>query len=99
MKQTWMVVAGCLMLLAGLAASEHALAQRATPERGECLASRWTRSGRPSRDAGQQYLYLADAGNGKVRMFDRRTLDEVGSIGRIGRYAGQFVFLHNVVDA
>jgi len=49
-----------------------------------------------SRDAGQRYLFLADAGNGKVRMFDRRTLEEVGSIGRIGRYAGQFVFLHNV---
>jgi len=49
-----------------------------------------------SRDAGQRYLFLADAGNGKVRMFDRRTLEEVGTIGRIGRYAGQFVFLHNV---
>ena len=49
-----------------------------------------------SRDPAQQFLFLADAGNGKVRIFDRRTLEEVGSIGRIGRYAGQFVFLHNV---
>ena len=49
-----------------------------------------------SRDPAQHYLFLADAGNGKVRMFDRRTLEEVGSIGRIGRYAGQFIFLHNV---
>ena len=49
-----------------------------------------------SRDPAQQYLFLADAGNGKVRMFDRRTLEEVGSLGRIGRYAGQFIFLHNV---
>jgi DNA-binding beta-propeller fold protein YncE len=47
-----------------------------------------------SPDPGQRSLYLADAGNGKVRIFDRATLQEVGSIGRIGRYAGQFVFLH-----
>ena len=44
----------------------------------------------------QQYLYLADAGNGHVHIYDRKTLEEVGSFGRIGRYAGQFVFLHNV---
>jgi DNA-binding beta-propeller fold protein YncE len=49
-----------------------------------------------SEDAEQQYLYVADAGNGRVRILDRRTLDEVGQFGRIGRYAGQFVFLHNV---
>ena len=29
-------------------------------------------------------------------MFDRRTLQEVGGFGRIGHYAGEFVFLHNV---
>ena len=49
-----------------------------------------------SEDAGQQYLYVADAGNGRIRILDRETLDEVGQFGRIGRYAGQFVFLHNV---
>jgi hypothetical protein len=49
-----------------------------------------------SPDARQQYLYLADAGNGKVRIYDRHSLQEVGSFGRIGHYAGQFVFLHNV---
>jgi sugar lactone lactonase YvrE len=49
-----------------------------------------------SPDARQQYLYLADAGNGKVHIYDRQTLQEVGSFGRIGHYAGQFVFLHNV---
>lgn len=47
-----------------------------------------------SPDAGQRFLYLADAGNGKVRIYDRATLTEVGAIGRIGRYAGQFIFLH-----
>ena len=49
-----------------------------------------------SPDARQQYLFLADAGNGKVRVYDRQTLQEVGNFGRIGHYAGQFVFLHNV---
>src|SRR4030095_6196527 len=49
-----------------------------------------------SRDAQQQYLYLADAGNGKVHIFDRKSMREVSSFGRIGHYAGQFVFLHTV---
>ena len=49
-----------------------------------------------SPDAAQQYLYLADAGNGHVHIYDRKALEEVGSFGRIGRYAGEFVFLHNV---
>jgi len=49
-----------------------------------------------SPDAAQQYLYLADAGNGHVHIYDRRSLEEVGSFGRIGRYAGEFIFLHNV---
>ena len=49
-----------------------------------------------SPDAAQQYLYLADAGNGKVHIYDRKSLEEVGSFGRIGHYAGEFVFLHNV---
>jgi DNA-binding beta-propeller fold protein YncE len=47
-----------------------------------------------SPDRAQRELYLADAGNGRVRIFDRTTLTETGSIGRIGRYAGQFIFLH-----
>jgi DNA-binding beta-propeller fold protein YncE len=49
-----------------------------------------------SPDPAQRLLYVADAGNGKVRMLDRQSLAEVGSFGRIGHYAGQFVFLHNV---
>jgi len=47
-----------------------------------------------SPDAAQRFLYLADAGNGKVRIYDRASLTEVGAFGRIGRYAGQFIFLH-----
>jgi DNA-binding beta-propeller fold protein YncE len=49
-----------------------------------------------SPDPQQEYLYLADAGNGRVHIFDRKTLDEVGGFGRIGHYAGEFVFLHNL---
>jgi DNA-binding beta-propeller fold protein YncE len=49
-----------------------------------------------SEDAEQQYLYVADAGNGRIHILDRGTLQEVGQFGRIGRYPGQFVFLHNV---
>jgi hypothetical protein len=44
----------------------------------------------------QELLFLADAGNGRVHVFDRRSLEEVGTFGRIGHYAGEFVFLHNV---
>ncbi len=49
-----------------------------------------------SPDRQQQYLYLADAGNGRIHIYDRQTLQQVGQFGRIGRYAGQFIFLHNV---
>ena len=49
-----------------------------------------------SPDAAQQYLYLADAGNGHVHIYNRKTLEEVGGFGRIGHYAGEFIFLHNV---
>ncbi len=49
-----------------------------------------------SPDPGQRYLYLADAGNGRIHIYERKTMTEVGHFGRIGRYAGQFVFLHNV---
>lgn len=47
-----------------------------------------------SPDAAQKLLYLADAGNGRVRMFERASMRHVGEVGRIGHYAGQFVFLH-----
>lgn len=49
-----------------------------------------------SEDREQRYLYVADAGNGRVHILDRETLEAVSHFGRIGRYAGQFVFLHNV---
>jgi len=49
-----------------------------------------------SPDPRQQLLYIADAGNGRIHVLDRESLREVGSFGRIGRYAGQFVFLHKI---
>ena len=49
-----------------------------------------------SPDNTEQFLYVADAGNGQIHIFDRQTLREVSRFGRIGRYAGQFVFLHNI---
>ena len=51
-----------------------------------------------SPDPQQQFLYVADAGNGKVHIYDRRGMQEVGAFGRIGHYAGEFVFLHNVAS-
>ena len=48
----------------------------------------------PDRD--QRWLYVADAGNGRFHMFNRKSLQEVGAFGRIGRYAGQFIFMHNL---
>ena len=49
-----------------------------------------------SPDPGQRWMYVADAGNGRVHVFDRLTLQEVSFFGRIGRYAGEFVFMHNL---
>jgi DNA-binding beta-propeller fold protein YncE len=49
-----------------------------------------------SPDPRQDLLFLADAGNGKVHIYDRKSLEELGSFGRIGHYAGEFVFLHNL---
>jgi DNA-binding beta-propeller fold protein YncE len=49
-----------------------------------------------SPDPAQRHAYLADAGNGRVHVFDRTTMQVVGGFGRIGHYAGEFVFLHAV---
>ena len=51
-----------------------------------------------SPDREQRWLYVADAGNGRVRIYDRKSLTEVGAFGRIGRYAGQFIFMHNLAS-
>ena len=45
----------------------------------------------------QQFLYVADQSENQILILDRQTLQELGSIGRVGRYAGQFVSPHNIV--
>ncbi|EED34194.1 NHL repeat protein [Luminiphilus syltensis NOR5-1B] len=46
------------------------------------------------------YLYIADMMNGKVWILLRETHEILGSFGRIGRYPGQFTWLHSIdVDA
>jgi DNA-binding beta-propeller fold protein YncE len=49
-----------------------------------------------SRDPQQRYLYVADAGNGRIRILDRQTLQIVESLGRWGRQAGQFMVPHSI---
>lgn len=49
-----------------------------------------------SADPQQQFLYVADAGNGRIRVLNRDTLAIVDSIGRWGRQAGQFMVPHSI---
>lgn len=49
-----------------------------------------------SPDAQQRWLYVADGTNSKVRILDRQSLNEVGTIGDGGRQPGRFYGLHSV---
>jgi DNA-binding beta-propeller fold protein YncE len=49
-----------------------------------------------SNDQAQQFLFVADGHNKKVRILRRETLEEVGSIGSGGRYPGQFLAVATV---
>jgi DNA-binding beta-propeller fold protein YncE len=49
-----------------------------------------------SSDSEQRYLFVADGVNKKIRVLERTTLNEVGSIGSGGRYPGQFVAVGSV---
>jgi DNA-binding beta-propeller fold protein YncE len=44
----------------------------------------------------QQYLYVSNQADEVIVVLDRQTLVEVGSCGRLGRQAGQFVSPHNI---
>ncbi len=44
----------------------------------------------------ETYLYVADMMNGRIWIYERRSLSLLGSIGRNGRYPGQFTWLHSV---
>jgi hypothetical protein len=49
-----------------------------------------------STDAQQRFLYVADGSNERIAILDRRTLEEIGHIGRPGRKAGEFFHLHSL---
>jgi DNA-binding beta-propeller fold protein YncE len=51
-----------------------------------------------SADPQQQFLYVADQSENTILIVDRQTLVEVGSFGRLGRWAGQFVSPHNLAS-
>jgi hypothetical protein len=51
-----------------------------------------------SRDTAQSVLYSADGANQKVWFLSRAELSVLGSVGRRGRYAGQFHWVHNVAS-
>ena len=44
-----------------------------------------------SNDAAQRFMYVADGANKKIRILNRSTLAEVGSIGGGGRWPGRFL--------
>jgi DNA-binding beta-propeller fold protein YncE len=47
-------------------------------------------------DPAQRFLYVADAGNGRIRILNRQTMEVVGSLGRWGRQPGQFMVPHDI---
>lgn len=49
-----------------------------------------------SPDPQQTYLYVADMMNGRIWILLRKTHEILGSVGRIGRQAGQFTWLHSI---
>ena len=49
-----------------------------------------------SRDPQQAWLHLADGRNNQVLTLDRHTGAVVGSVGRPGRYAGEFHWVHDL---
>ena len=49
-----------------------------------------------SREPGQRFLYVADGSNERIAILDRAALEEIGSIGRPGRNAGEFYHLHSI---
>jgi DNA-binding beta-propeller fold protein YncE len=49
-----------------------------------------------SADPQQRYLYVSDQIDNRILILDRQSLQEIGSFGRLGRYAGQFVSPHNI---
>lgn len=44
----------------------------------------------------ETYLYIADMMNGRIWIYERSSLTLLSSIGRNGRYPGQFTWLHSI---
>jgi DNA-binding beta-propeller fold protein YncE len=65
--------------------------RRTSPETGGTVSSLAFSAGRD-----QPYLYVADQAEDQILVVDRQTLSEVGTCGRLGRQAGQFVSPHNI---
>ncbi|MEE3153991.1 MAG: hypothetical protein VX309_00495, partial [Pseudomonadota bacterium] len=42
------------------------------------------------------YMYVADMANAKVWILGRESGEVIGNFGRVGRYPGQFFWLHSV---
>lgn len=49
-----------------------------------------------SPDAQQTYLYVADNTNGKVQIWERKTMQHLGGFGQMGNQPGQWNRVHNV---
>jgi len=49
-----------------------------------------------STDAGQRFLFVADAGNAEIKVLSRGDGKVIGRFGRPGRMAGEFRSLHNI---
>ncbi len=49
-----------------------------------------------SSDPRQEFIYVADGTNQCVWILHRENLEVIGHFGRIGRYAGQFIWIHNI---
>lgn len=49
-----------------------------------------------SEDSEQKWLYVADGTNNRIWIVDRQSLEVSGSLGRGGKQAGQFGWLHNL---
>jgi DNA-binding beta-propeller fold protein YncE len=72
---------------------KEGVVQRSTPmDRGFGTVFSAALSGDPE----QRFLYVADGRQQKVRVLDRKTLEEIpaGAFGRVGQYPGQFLGMH-----
>ncbi|MCC7177806.1 MAG: hypothetical protein IT177_05380, partial [Acidobacteria bacterium] len=49
-----------------------------------------------SKDPQQQYLYMADGVNEHVRIFDRKSMEELTHFGYGGRQPGMFLGVHSI---